>query len=48
MGVAVFPLGIRSNKSAGLGKLKFLPYRKVCIILVCIAYDSKSNLPKTQ
>lgn len=46
MGVAVFPFGIRSNKLVGLGKLKSLPYRKIFIILMWIAYDSKPTFIK--
>lgn len=46
MGVAVFPFGIRSNKLVGLGQLKSLPYRKIFIILMCIAYDSKPTFIK--
>lgn len=46
MGVAVFPFGIRSNKLVGLGQLKSLPYRKIFIILMWIAYDSKSTFIK--
>lgn len=45
-GVAVFPFGIRSNKLVGLGKLKSLPYRKIFIILMWIAYDSKPTFIK--
>lgn len=48
MGVAAFPVGIRSSKSVGLGKLKSLPYRKIFISVVCIVYESKTNLHKTQ
>lgn len=46
MGVAVFPFGIRSNKLVGLGKLKSFPYRKIFIILMWIAYDSKPTFIK--
>lgn len=46
MGVAVLPFGIRSNKLVGLGKLKSLPYRKIFIILMCVAYDSKTTFIK--
>lgn len=46
MGVAVFPVGIRSNKLVRLGKLKSVPYRKIFIILVWIAYDSKATFIK--
>ena len=46
MGVAVFPSGITSNKLVGLGKLKSLPYRKIFIILMWIAYDSKPTFIK--
>lgn len=45
-GVAVFPFGIRSNKLVALGKLKSLPYRKIFIILMWIAYDSKPTFIK--
>lgn len=46
MGVAVFPFGIKSNKLVGLGQLKSLPYRKIFIILMRIAYDSKPTFIK--
>lgn len=46
MGVAVFPFGIRSNKLVELGKLKSLPYRKIFIILMWIAYDSTPTFIK--
>lgn len=46
MGVAVFPFGIRSNKLVGLGQFKSLPYRKILIILMWIAYDSKPTFIK--